>query len=212
MVLNTTFYNRGKHMNIDKDDLNKIIEYISSSEDIQLSDIPCIDLYMDQVTTLFDDKLGKTRRTASDKILTKTMINNYTKAKALMPPKNKKYSKNHIILLSIIYNLKQILSINDIKALLSPILNNLSTEKNNGKLNLDEIYSVYLDIKRKDLDELEEEYNEMLNHVMEKSSGLSIDGNDTAILILLVFALINQAVLNKRIAEKIIDKFLTTVK
>lgn len=199
-------------MNIDKDDLNKIIEYISSSEDIQLSDIPCIDLYMDQVTTLFDDKLGKTRRTASDKILTKTMINNYTKAKALMPPKNKKYSKNHIILLSIIYNLKQILSINDIKALLSPILNNLSTEKNNGKLNLDEIYSVYLDIKRKDLDELEEEYNEMLNHVMEKSSGLSIDGNDTAILILLVFALINQAVLNKRIAEKIIDKFLTTVK
>lgn len=199
-------------MNIDKDALNKIIEYISSSEDIRLSDIPCIDLYMDQVTTLFDDKLSKTRRTASDKILTKTMINNYTKAKALMPPKNKKYSKNHIILLSIIYNLKQILSINDIKALLSPILNNLSTGKNNEKLNLDEIYSVYLDIKRKDLDELEEEYNDMLNHAMEKSSGLSIDGNDTATLILLVFALINQAVLNKRIAEKIIDKFLTTGK
>ena len=69
-------------MNIDKNALNKIIEYISSSEDIQLSDIPCIDLYMDQVTTLFNDKLSKTKRAASDKILTK----------ALMPPKNKKYS------------------------------------------------------------------------------------------------------------------------
>ena len=108
--------------------------------------------------------------------------------------------------------MKQILSINDVKTLLSPLLDDRNTGKNNGKINLEEIYSVYLDIKRKDLDELEEEYNEMLNHVMEKSSGLSIDGNDTAALILLVFALINQAVLNKRIAEKIIDKFLTTGK
>ena len=199
-------------MNINKDALNKIIEYISSSEDIQLSDIPCIDLYMDQVTTLFDDKLANTKRLEKDKILTKTMINNYTKAKALMPPKNKKYNKNHIILLSLIYNLKQILSINDIKALLSPLLNNLGAEKNNGKMDLDEIYSVYLDIKRKDLDELEKEYNDMLNHVTEKSSGLSIHGNDTVNLILLVFALINRAALNKRLAEKIIDKFLITDK
>lgn len=198
-------------MNIDKDALNKVIESISSSGDIELSDIPCIDLYMDQVTTLFDDKLANTKRSAEDKILTKTMINNYTKAKALMPPKNKKYSKNHIIFLSLIYNLKQILSINDIKTLLSPLLNNIVTGKNNGKLNLDEIYSVYLDIKRKDLDELEEEYNNMLSHVIEKSSGLSIDGNETVTLILLVFALVNQAALNKRLAEKIIDEFLVKI-
>lgn len=195
-------------MNIDKDALNKVIESISSSGDIELSDIPCIDLYMDQVTTLFDDKLSNTKRSAEDKILTKTMVNNYTKAKALIPPKNKKYSKNHIILLSLIYNLKQILSINDIKTLLSPLLNNVIIGKNNEKLHLDEIYSVYLDIKRKDLDELEEEYNNMLTHVVEKSSGLSIDGNETVTLILLVFALINQAALNKRLAEKIIDEFL----
>lgn len=199
-------------MKINKEMLNRIIKHVSSAEDIELSDIPCIDLYMDQVTTLFDDKLANTKRLENDKILTKTMINNYTKAKALMPPKNKKYSKNHIILLSIIYNLKQILSINDIKALLSPLINNQDSNINKEILNLDEIYSIYLDIKRKDLDELEEEYDKMLNHVIEKSSGLSIDGNDMATLILLVFALINQATLNKRLAEKIIDEFLITGK
>jgi hypothetical protein len=199
-------------MKINKEMLNRVIEYVSSAEDIELSDIPCIDLYMDQVTTLFDDKLANTKRLENDKILTKTMINNYTKAKTLMPPKNKKYSKNHIILLSIIYNLKQILSINDIKALLSPLLNNQNSNISKEELNLDDIYSIYLDIKRKDLDELEEEYEKMLNHVIEKSSGLSIDGNDIATLILLVFALINQATLNKRLAEKIIDEFLITGK
>ena len=190
--------------------MSNIIEYISSSQDIQLSDIPCIDLYMDQVTTLFDDKLANTKREVSDKILTKTMINNYTKAKTLLPPKNKKYSKNHIILLSLIYSLKQILSINDIKTLLTPLLNSMTAVKENAGVNLDELYSAYLNIKKEDLDNFAEGFDGMFNHVLEKSSELRIDDNDRTILILLVLTLVNQAAFNKRLAEKIIDGFLTS--
>ncbi|MDD4833985.1 MAG: DUF1836 domain-containing protein [Lutispora sp.] len=190
--------------------MSNIIEYISSSQDIQLSDIPCIDLYMDQVTTLFDDKLANTKREVSDKILTKTMINNYTKAKTLLPPKNKKYSKNHIILLSLIYSLKQILSINDIKTLLTPLLNSMTAVKENAGVNLDELYSAYLNIKKEDLDNFAEGFDDMFNHVLEKSSELRIDDNDRTILILLVLTLVNQAAFNKRLAEKIIDGFLTS--
>ncbi|MDD2482066.1 MAG: DUF1836 domain-containing protein [Lutispora sp.] len=195
---------------MNKEALSNIIEYISSSQDIQLSDIPCIDLYMDQVTTLFDDKLANTKREVSDKILTKTMINNYTKAKTLLPPKNKKYSKNHIILLSLIYSLKQILSINDIKTLLTPLLNSMTAVKENAGVNLDELYSAYLNIKKEDLDNFAEGFDDMFNHVLEKSSELRIDDNDRTILILLVLTLVNQAAFNKRLAEKIIDGFLTS--
>ena len=38
-----------------------------------------IDLYMDQVTTFMDEHLSDCKRREDDKILTKTMINNYTK-------------------------------------------------------------------------------------------------------------------------------------
>ena len=59
--------------------LKKAVDEISSFEFIELSQIPDIDLYMDQITTFFEDKLKSTKRTKDDKIFTKTMINNYTK-------------------------------------------------------------------------------------------------------------------------------------
>ena len=66
---------------------------------IEPSDIPNIDLYMDQVTTFMETKLSGYKRNDKDKILTKTMINNYTKNELLPPPEKKRYSKEHIILL-----------------------------------------------------------------------------------------------------------------
>ncbi|MGA9232145.1 MAG: DUF1836 domain-containing protein, partial [Exiguobacterium oxidotolerans] len=83
---------------------------------LQLDDIPNIDLYMDQVIQLFERTFEATTRTEGETILTKTMINNYAKKKLFFPVTNKKYTKNHLILISLIYQLKGTVSINDIKA------------------------------------------------------------------------------------------------
>ena len=66
------------------------------------NEIPNIALYMDQVTTFIDDNLSSTKRYEDDKLLTKTMINNYTKAGLLPPPEKKKYSQDHILMLVVI--------------------------------------------------------------------------------------------------------------
>ena len=85
-------------------------------------DFPQIDLYMDQVTTFLEGQLMRyTRRPDEDKILTKTMINNYTKAGLLIPPVRKRYGSDHLMLLVIIYILKNFLSIGDIQAILQPV-------------------------------------------------------------------------------------------
>lgn len=110
-------------MTIDREDLiNSIIESLGRIQHIELEDIPNIDLYMDQVTTFMESKLrNSTRNPEEDKILTKTMINNYAKNDLLPPPVKKKYSKEHILLLIFIYYFKGILSISDIQTLLKPI-------------------------------------------------------------------------------------------
>lgn len=87
-------------------------------------DIPSIELYMDQITTFMEKELKGNKRNEEDKILTKTMINNYSKNDLLPPSNKKKYSKNHIILLIYIYYLKNFLSINDIQNLLQPMNEN----------------------------------------------------------------------------------------
>ena len=73
--------------------VDEIIKKLALTERVEEKDIPEIDLYMDQVIQIFEQKLSNSKRKDSDKVLTKTMINNYAKAKLLMSIKNKKYSK-----------------------------------------------------------------------------------------------------------------------
>ena len=86
-------------MTIDtKDILNSILSSISRIDYIKPEEIPGIDLYMDQVTTFMEEHLRSSKRHSEDKILTKTMINNYAKNDLLPPPVKKKYSKEHMLM------------------------------------------------------------------------------------------------------------------
>ena len=105
----------------DKTILKSILEHISGMDYIKPEDLPNIDLYMDQVTTFMEDQLASTKRHDDDKILTKTMINNYAKNNLLPSPEKKRYSKDHLLMLIFIYYFKNILSITDIQKLLGPI-------------------------------------------------------------------------------------------
>ena len=109
-------------MTIDtKDLLNSILSSISRIEYVKPNDIPNIELYMDQVTTFMEKELSSTKRYEEDKILTKTMINNYAKNNLLPPPVKKKYSKEHVLVMIFIYYFKNFLSIKDIETMLDPI-------------------------------------------------------------------------------------------
>ena len=95
------------------------LRYLNTLQHVLPEDIPEIDLYMDQVLSFMETHLGDTRRYEDDKVLTKTMINNYAKNHLLPSPVNKKYTESHILYLVYIYYLKNILSINDIKTMFS---------------------------------------------------------------------------------------------
>ena len=101
--------------------IRNILDRVSRIGYVKPEDIPNIDLYMDQVTTFMEAQLAHSKRYEDDKILTKTMINNYAKNKLLPPPEKKRYSREHILMLIFIYYFKNILSINDIQTLLTPI-------------------------------------------------------------------------------------------
>ncbi len=144
-------------MTINTEDLlNSILDSFDRIEYVMPEDIPNIDLYMDQVTTFMDSKLRSAARYPDeDKILTKTMINNYAKNDLLPPPIKKKYSKEHVLLLVFIYYYKSFLSINDIQTLLRPI-----TEQffQNGKdFNLESVYEEVFGMEKELVKRLKED-------------------------------------------------------
>lgn len=121
--------------------VNSLLQRLAKLNYIKPGDVPNIDLYMDQVTTFMDEHLSDVKKYEDDKILTKTMINNYTKNDLLPPPVKKKYSKEHIYVLTFIYYLKNILSISDIQKLLNPL-----TDKFFNKEELPDLEYIYSEI------------------------------------------------------------------
>lgn len=142
-----------------EDLLNSILGSLDRIAYIKAEDIPNIDLYMDQVTTFMESRLKKsTRNPGEDKILTKTMINNYAKNDLLPPPVKKKYSKEHVMLLVFIYYYKGILSINDIQALLEPITKNFFDTDDD--FNLETIYETVFGLEQEQTEVLKNDVKE----------------------------------------------------
>ena len=100
-------------MNIDER-ITAVKDAFPKPPQIQSSDIPKIDLYMDQLVTYMDDNLSELKRDKEQPFVTKTMVNNYTKTKLLPPANKKKYKPDHIRHLSMIVQLKKLLSMQDI--------------------------------------------------------------------------------------------------
>ena len=83
------------------------------------NELPNIDLYMDQVLSYIESCLKDYIKVeVNEKIITKTMINNYVKQNIIQPPVNKKYNRLHIAELFVICILKQVYSISEVKLLI----------------------------------------------------------------------------------------------
>ena len=198
-------------MTIDPNDiLNSILQSLDRIDYIRPDDIPNIDLYMDQVTTFMESQLGDTKRHDEDKILTKTMINNYAKNDLLPPPVRKKYSKDHLLLMIFIYYFKNLLSINDIEKLLNPISKKCFAGKSTNTL--EEIYSRIFSLEKDQVGILTEDIVAKFN--ISKDTFQDSNPEDEGFLQLFTFIcmLSFDVYVKKLMIEKLIDILPDSVK
>ncbi len=193
-------------MTIDNDDLlNSILASLGRIEYIDPDDIPNIDLYMDQVTTFMDRKLRPTARyPQEDKIMTKTMINNYAKNDLLPPPVKKKYSKEHVLLLIFIYYYKGLLSIGDIQTLLGPITEQFfQSEK---EFNLESVYREVFGMAEQQLENLKQDVAEKFTCAMETFQDAPEGSAEFLRKFAFICTLSYDVYIKKLIIEKMVDE------
>lgn len=187
--------------------IRDMLNEIASFEGIAEADIPEIALYMDQVTTFMDMKLSVFKRRDDDKILTKTMINNYVKSDLVPPPGNKKYDREQIMLLSIIYHLKQIISLVDMSELLKPVIDSTLKEGTSDNT-IEKLYGIFNNMEKEQNRVFAENIESLIKTLVEKPELSKIPDKSRAFLTLFVIALVIQAEKRKCLAEKIIDSLL----
>jgi DNA-binding transcriptional MerR regulator len=186
------------------ENINQIIEALELENKLTLEEIPNIDLYMDQVIQLFENKFTSLKRNANDKILTKTMINNYAKGKLFFPIKNKKYSKEHLILISLIYQLKGALSISDIKVTLGGVNEKIGKDG----LGLDDFYKSYLNLTTKNTENFKKDIQERAIETDEEIAEMEDPHSSDLEKVLMIASLAHISNLYRRAAEKLVDEIM----
>ncbi len=191
-------------MTIDTQDfLNSIIASLSRIDYIRPDSIPNIELYMDQVTTFMDNQLAQSKRHDDDKILTKTMINNYAKNNLLPPPVKKKYSKEHVLMLIFIYYFKNILSISDIQSILNPL-----TEKyfaSDANFNLTDIYEEVFSLENDEVKNMMKDITQKFNTSFESFADAPEEDQEFLHTFSFICMLSFDVFVKKMLIEKIID-------
>lgn len=191
--------------------IRSLIDSLKDVKYIMPDDIPNIDLYMDQVTTFMDEHLKSSKRYTEDKLLTKTMINNYTKNELLPPPAKKKYTKEHMFLLIFIYYFKNILSINDIQSIFNPL-----TERYYGKDSSVRLEDIYEEIFRLEKEQTDALTKDMIRKMMKAKESFAEVTDEEDQDFLTTFSFISMlcfdVYMRKHMIEKMIDDSLISSK
>ena len=152
-----------------------------------------------------DEHLKQSRRRDEDKILTKTMINNYAKNRLLPPPEKKKYAREHIMLLIMIYYFKGTLSLQDIQAIMGPISDRYF-HSGSGR-GVDGLYAEIVRMNRDRQKNFREDVNDMVDNAADYFS----DAKDEEREFLRVLAMVNMlsydVFVRRMLIEKLIDRY-----
>ena len=187
-----------------EDLLQSILDSLDRIDYIRPDDIPDIELYMDQVTTFMDSRLKNAARNPEvDKILTKTMINNYTKNDLLPPPVRKKYSREHMLLLIFIYYFKGILSISDIQTVLKPITDRFFA--GNEGLKLETIYNEVFSLEREEVEVMKQDVVRKYHKAQETFSDAAAEDQEFLQTFSFICMLSFDVYVKKMLIEKLID-------
>ncbi len=185
--------------------INEFTEYIQKQHPVAASKMPNIDLYMDQVTTFMEEHLEHCKRYPEDKILTKTMINNYAKNHLLPPPDKKKYSKDHMLFLVFIYYFKNILSISDIQTLLGPMTS--SYFKNESGKDIAWLYNQIMDKEPEQSRRVASDIQQLSDQVKDYYTDEPEDEQEYLQLLTIIALLSYDVYQKKQLIEKLIDSY-----
>ncbi|MBM7540975.1 DUF1836 domain-containing protein [Amphibacillus cookii] len=184
------------------EDFKTMLESLHLENIVRKEDIPSIDLYMDQVTQLFEKKYASSKRHETDKILTKTMINNYAKGKLLFPIQNKKYTKEHIMLIQFIYHLKGALSINDVGTVLSELNHYVEQEE----IELDPIYQQYTELMEKQVNQFNTAFDSLVDQSEQAVTEIPQENPEHIHQLFLIMSVAHYSNMYRKLAERLVDQ------
>lgn len=185
---------------------NTIEEYVSTGK-ISANDFPEMEIYMDQAETFLNKELSVYKKSEKDKVITKTMIGNYVKHNMMPRPVNKKYSKDHLIMLALIYYLKGTFQMEEIEKIVHPLIENYNSEFDD-KIDLAVLYEGILGVQAKEQESLAQSVTNMIEESKYHLRETELSDDDMLELFMLIVNLSMKADAQKFLAHKLLQEYI----
>ena len=186
--------------------VKKLLEQQIGTGILEPAKLPQLGLYVDQAASLLNRQLIGERKDQKEEGITKSMVNNYTKHRLLPRPINKKYSSDHLILMTYVLQLKGILSMQDIQLLIKPLVENQESPYED-KIDLVELYRITGELQRKEQTCLLSETIKDMEQIKGSLAEIDLAEDDMLGMFLLAVNLSIRANEQKALAEQLIQQF-----
>jgi len=184
---------------------NVVDEFVNGPQ-TKIDDFPEFELYMDQALTYMNQKLSVFKKDKKDVVMTKTMVNNYTKHKLLPAPINKKYTKDHLILLNMIYYLKRSFQMDEIRKLMKPLIDNYNSEFDD-KIDFSGIYIGMLEIQKAERETMLKTVRGDIENIKTSLGKVNLSDDDMLEVFMMIMNLVRKADSQRYLAEKLLDEY-----
>ncbi len=173
-----------------------------------VEDMPDVALYMDQLVGIMNAQLEVYHEDDGD-LVTKSMISNYVKNKILPKPENKKYSKEHMILLNMLFQLKNVFQMDELKLLFKPFVENYTTVLEEP-YDIEKLYSFLVDGREKEAVSIVENIEKEIRNVKKIMDEADTSDDDASEILGVILVLAIQSNAYRLMARKLLAEYFVT--
>lgn len=182
-------------------------EFINDNKEKEM-DFPEIDLYVDQAASYLNRKLALFDTDEKEEIITKAMISNYTKHGIIPRPIQKKYSREHLLFLNMVYYLKGMFQMSEIRRLMKPIIKNYNSELDE-KIDLMGVYRTIVDLQNVEKKNMEKNIWDNIESIKTSLEEKDMSDDDLLEIFTIIMSLAIKADAQKYLAKRLLNEYFS---
>jgi hypothetical protein len=173
---------------------------------IATQDLPEMDLYIDQVSTVFRKFLDKLDDSFAEKYVTKPMINNYVKRGQIARPDGKRYTKDHMVMIAMVIYLRSIFKMEDISKIMKPLIDNYSSAYDDT-ISPELVYALAQEATENRLQEFLSGIDESVSVIKREIEDTDLADDQSMEVLVLILTLAMRAEMEKYLAERLMKVY-----
>jgi hypothetical protein len=162
----------------------KMDEFVAKSF-VKPDEFPDMMLYIDQIAAFLNGRLKVYAREGEKPIITKSMIANYLKRDMLPRPQKKKYTRDHMILIAMIFYLKSVFQMSEIGNIMKPFVENYDSAFDD-KFDFYRLYEIITPILKKERAEEADRIQKDIELIKDAIREEELDDDSTEMFLLLL--------------------------